>query len=269
MTSNLEKQAEEASVLQSIFEEKFRRLDDDRLEILIEFDLPTSFHIRLDQQTTAIRYLPSISLLIQYHDEYPSESPPAFLLSCFYFSRTALDKLCEKLDGYSFLPGEVCVYDWIERIRQEVSDELVLHRQMPDEKIRSDPRALHAYHWEHAEQVYRKLIEYNDEREQESFRNHLQTCLICTDIIAGQHCVRLRRCAHFYCRSCLDAYVRTRIDNGQFGERLHCPQEECHQPLLPTEIKQIIRDDRFYERYERLTLQHALESMNDILWCPR
>ena len=269
MSSNLEKQAEEISVLQSIFDEKFRRLDAERYEILIEFDLPTLFTIRFDQQSTAIRYLPPFSLFIQYHDEYPSESPPSFLLSCFYFSRTAFQQLCEKLDQQPFLPGEVCVYDWIELIRQEISDELLLCRQMTDEETPTDPRALHAYHGKDAEQIYRKLIDYNEEREQESFRNHLQTCLICAEIVGGEHCLRLRRCGHFYCRSCLDTYVRMTLGDGQFGERLVCPQKECRQPLLPTEIKQIIRDDRLYERYEQFTLKHGLESMTDILWCPR
>ena len=59
------------------------------------------------------------------------------------------------------------------------------------------------------------------------------------------------------------------LDNGQFGERVHCPHNQCQQALLPTEIKQILRDDHLYERHERLTLQQSLESMDDIVWCPR
>jgi hypothetical protein len=59
------------------------------------------------------------------------------------------------------------------------------------------------------------------------------------------------------------------LNNGRFGERLHCPESVCKQPLLPTEVKQILENDELYERYERLTLQHGLELMNDIIWCPR
>ncbi|CAF5068499.1 unnamed protein product, partial [Rotaria sp. Silwood1] len=44
--------------------------------------------------------------------------------------------------------------------------------------------------------------------------------------------------------------------------------DHCKQALLPTEIKQTIQDENLYERYERLTLQHGLESMKDIVWCP-
>jgi hypothetical protein len=59
------------------------------------------------------------------------------------------------------------------------------------------------------------------------------------------------------------------LNNGQFGEKIHCPQNQCQQPLLPTEIRQILQNDQLYERYERLTLQRSLELMNDITWCPR
>jgi hypothetical protein len=59
------------------------------------------------------------------------------------------------------------------------------------------------------------------------------------------------------------------LHNGRFGEKLHCPQNQCQKALLPNEIKQIIQDVHLYQRYERLTLQNALELMNDIIWCPR
>jgi len=59
------------------------------------------------------------------------------------------------------------------------------------------------------------------------------------------------------------------FENGLFGENLHCPQNQCQQSLLPIEIKRLLQNDQLYERYERLTLQHGLELMNDILWCPR
>ena len=102
-----------------------------------------------------------------------------------------------------------------------------------------------------------------------NFRRQLQICCICTDEIPGGSCIRLRRCGHFYCRSCLGSHVRFSLEKGHFGERLCCPQSQCQQALLPTEIKDVIRDSHIYERYERVTLQHGLEAMKDILWCPR
>src|SRR5207249_2777197 len=144
---------------------------------------------------------------------------------------------------------------------------LIFHKKFPEQK--NDPRALNGYTIENAGKIFQYLINYNYEYKEKLFQNQLQICLICADTIPGIECIHLYRCGHFYCRSCLNNYVTMTLENGQFGEKLHCPQTECKQSLLPTEIKQILQNDDLYERYERLTLQHGLELMNDITWCPR
>jgi E3 ubiquitin-protein ligase RNF14 len=266
--TNLEKQAEEMLALQSIFDTKFHLLHDNtQYEISIDFDLIQSFLLRCNNKTSIIHYLPPFSLMIHYHNEYPSDYPPSFLLSCFYFSKISLQNLCQKLDHYSFLKGEVCVYDWIELIKQEITNELILDTKI-DEQLH-DPRVLNGYLAENSDQIYQYLINYNTDQEEKQFQNRLQTCLICTDNIPGIDCIRLHRCGHFYCQSCLNNYVQMTLNNGRFGEKLVCPQTQCQKALLPNEIKQIIQDDQLYQRYERLTLQHALELMNDVIWCPR
>ncbi|CAF1034252.1 unnamed protein product [Rotaria sp. Silwood1] len=265
--TNSENQADEILALQSIFDKKFHLLNENQYEILIEFDLPTSFTIRLKDKISIIQHLPPLSLIINYHDEYPSDDPPSFILSCFYFSKIDLEKLCRKIDHFLFIPGEVCVYDWIVLIKQEITNEFIIRTNFEEQE--NDPRALNGYNIENGEKIFQNLIDYNQRREEELFRNQLQTCSICTDIIPGLDCIRLHRCGHFYCRPCLNHYIRMTFDNGKFGENLHCPQDHCKQVLLPTEIKQTIQNEELYERYERLTLKHGLESMKDIVWCPR
>ncbi|CAF0978966.1 unnamed protein product [Rotaria sp. Silwood1] len=267
MTNNTEKQVDEILVLQSIFDKKFHLLDDNQYEILIDFDLSTSFKIQLNDKISYIKYLPSLTLIIHYHDEYPSDYPPSFIISCFYFSKYDLEKLCQKLDNYLFIKNEVCIYEWIELIKQEINNELILNDQF--QEYINDPRALNGYSFEQAKNIFQYLINYNNECENEYFQKQYQTCLICSDMIPGIDCIRLYRCSHFYCRFCLNNYIQINLENGLFGEKLHCPQYECKQSLLPTEIKQILQNNQLYERYERLTLQHSLELMNDILWCPR
>ncbi|CAF1174523.1 unnamed protein product [Adineta steineri] len=266
--TNSEKQSDEIFALQSIFDKKFRLVNNDQYEISIEFNLNTPIAIQFNNQTAIIQYLPPLTLIIHYHDEYPSNYPPSFILSCFYFSKINLQKLCQKLDNYPFHQGEVCVYDWIELIKLEINNDFIFHTKYQEQE--NDPRALNGYTNENVEKIFQYLINYNHERENEQFQNQLQTCLICTDIIRGLDCIRLHRCRHFYCRSCLNNYIQINLNNGQFGEKIHCPQNECMKSLLPTDIKQILGNNNdLYERYERLTLQHSLELMNDILWCPR
>ncbi|CAF3992658.1 unnamed protein product [Adineta steineri] len=266
--TNLEKQEDEILALQSIFDNKFRLLDENnQYEVLINFDLIEPIVIEFNNKKSLIHYLPSFTLIIHYHDQYPSDYPPSFILSCFYFSKSSLQNLCRKLDNYPFIKSEVCVYDWIELIRQEITNEFTIHTQIDDQL--NDPRALNGFLNENIDQIYQYLINYNNEQEEKQFQKKLQTCLICTDILPGIDCIRLHRCGHFYCQSCLNNYVKMTLGNGKFGEKLVCPQNQCQKALLPNEIKQIINDDHLYQRYEKLTLQHALELMNDIIWCPR
>ncbi|CAF4399834.1 unnamed protein product, partial [Adineta steineri] len=104
--TNSEKQLDEIFALQSIFDKKFRFVNNDQYEISIEFNLNTPIAIQFNNQTAIIQYLPPLTLIIHYHDEYPSNYPPSFILSCFYFSKINLQKLCQKLDNYPFHQGE-------------------------------------------------------------------------------------------------------------------------------------------------------------------
>ncbi|CAF4976587.1 unnamed protein product, partial [Rotaria sp. Silwood1] len=54
--TNGEKQADEILALQSIFDQKFRLMNDNQYEILIEFDLFTSFTIQLDDKISTVQY---------------------------------------------------------------------------------------------------------------------------------------------------------------------------------------------------------------------
>ena len=265
--NNQEKQADEILVLQSIFDKNFHLLDDNnQYEILIDFEFLQSIEIIYNNNKSMIKYLPPFSLIIHYHDEYPSDEPPSFILSCFYFSKYNLEKLCQKLDNYKF-NNDVCVYQWIDLIKQEINDKIIFNNEVFEQK--TDPRALNGYTNNNIEQIFQYLINYNNEYEYKKFQKQLQICLICTDSIPGIDCICLYRCRHFYCKNCLNNYVQMTLNNGQFGEKIRCPQNDCQQSLLPTEIKQILQNEQLYEKYERLTFQHGLELMNDILWCPR
>ena len=266
--TNQDKQVDELLVLESIFETKFRLLhDNNQFEILIDFDLIQPFYLKCNDKKTIIHHLPPFSLIVHYHDQYPSESPPTFFLSCFYFSKIFLQHLGQTLDDYPFIKGEVCVYDWIELIHQQINQELVLDTNS-DEFI-PDPRVSSGYLAREVDQIYQSLINYNNEPENKPSQDHLQTCSICLESISKIDHIHLQRCKHFYCQSCLKRYVQTTIENGRFREKLACPHTQCQETLLPNEIRKILKDNQLYERYERFTLQYALELRDDIMWCPK
>ena len=265
--TNEEKQADEILVLQSIFDKNFRFLDHNQYDVLIQFEFPTPILLIFNNQTSKIQYLPPFTLIIHNHNEYPTIEPPSFILSCFYFSKANLEQLCQKLDDYSF-NNEVCVYDWINIIKQQINNQLIISHNETHSYI-NDPRALNGYTNQNLEQIYQYLITYDFEYEYKEFKKQFHICFICTDMIPGNNCIRLSRCKHVYCRSCLKNYIEINLNNGLFGDKLYCPDNQCKELLIPTEVKELLESAELYERYERLTLEHSLQSMNDIVWCPR
>lgn len=47
-----------------------------------------------------------------------------------------------------------------------------------------------------------------------------------------------------------------------------CPVTGCDSPLIPPILRTIL-DEEVYRRWETLTFQKALDTMEDIHWCPR
>ena len=59
-------------------------------------------------------------------------------------SQSDLQKLCQKLDQYPF-ENEVCVYDWIDLIKHQIDDRLILKMIDVSKEEEEDPRALNGY----------------------------------------------------------------------------------------------------------------------------
>jgi len=76
------------------------------------------------------KYLPPLTLIIDYHDKYSSE---------------------------------VCLYDWIELIKNEINNKIIF--RITFEQQTNDPRALYGYLNENAgKKIFQYLIDYNHKR---------------------------------------------------------------------------------------------------------
>ena len=280
MSNDRQQQQDELSILKSILEKSITDVgrDEDQFEIDIDFQLPSPFLLRLvdesHQISNPIQHLPPLVVTVHFHEHYPSSiDPPTFVLSSCYLSQAHLVQMCQKLDRiWEENISQPIVYQWIECLKEEFlqSHELCLSTitdQIDEEH--DDPRAISTYDSERAGQVYEQLLEYNRTKEDEQFLADYHTCPICfTSNIPGREMIRLYKCHHAYCRSCLCDYARLHINTGSV-EWLLCPDSHCSMGLLPLEVKLAVDNDALYEKYERLSLQKTLEQMQDIVWCPR
>ena len=111
------------------------------------------------------------------------------------------------------------------------------------------------------------LREFNQMKRDEKFNVSLHSCDIClTDKVGGQ-CVEFLGCQHVYCRDCMSGYLSVRITEGAVSN-LNCPTEGCGTQILPNQVSDLVTPE-LYQKYERILLETQLESMADVVLCPR
>lgn len=110
------------------------------------------------------------------------------------------------------------------------------------------------------------------------------SCPICMEDVIGSKCISLVDCEHYVCHDCFSEYCTINIKDGNIN--LKCPTHKCETIIHPSLLKQtlnqvfILNDNNqliviktllkeYYERWEDLTLKRALDTMQDISYCPK
>ena len=83
----------------------------------------------------------------------------------------------------------------------------------------------------------------------------------------GGQCVQFLGCDHVYCKDCMSGYLTVRIGEGAVSN-LNCPTDKCDTQILPNQVLDLVSMD-LYQRYERILLETQLDSMADVVTCPR
>ncbi|XP_074650346.1 E3 ubiquitin-protein ligase RNF14-like [Tubulanus polymorphus] len=265
-------------------------------------ELPTPFYIKLDSDQESkegekseisheVQYLPPIQLNFQFPAEYPSRSPPQFTLSCKWLSLNQLTKLCQKLDEiWDENKGEVILFLWTNLLKNEsieildITSPLNLNnacdktRKNSRDKTNSttsgianadeiipDSRAIqdigcHAY-------LLPTILEYNKQRRRAVFDKTLFTCDVCFAEKFGSLCLQFADCEHVFCDDCMKGFFEVQINEGNV-KALTCPHDKCETQALPWQVKRLVSPELF-QKYDRLLLQVSLDTMTDIVYCPR
>ena len=111
------------------------------------------------------------------------------------------------------------------------------------------------------------LREFNNMKVEEEFSVTLFTCEVCFSDRIGSQCLKFVGCEHVYCRDCMSAYFTEKISSGAVSS-LICPTTGCDVQALPTQVGELV-EASLYSRYEQQLLETQLESMADVVTCPR
>ncbi|KAL3700597.1 hypothetical protein R1sor_018619 [Riccia sorocarpa] len=222
-----------------------------------------------------VQSLPPLRLVYTLPVSYPSHSPPLFTLSCLWLNSSKLSRLCTSLDQlWEAEQGQVVVYSWVEWLKTQTLSSLGISEKLElgpygaggevYRGMESDDRA--ASGCISFESDISRLLRYNEDKKNEEFYTSLHTCYICFSEHLGKDFIRLP-CQHNFCIGCMETLANVHVKEGSVN-KLNCPDTSCRGSIPPYVLKELLEEEVF-QRWDNLVLQRTLDSMVDIVYCPR
>ncbi|XP_069827794.1 E3 ubiquitin-protein ligase RNF14-like [Dendropsophus ebraccatus] len=302
-TEDQEAQRDELLALASIYsEDEFKRAEGNFPggECNLCLELPSDFVISIksnsatnssaDNFEATVLFLPPIVLNIELPLDYPSTTPPNFTLSCKWLSAAQLTLLCQHLDDlWEENKGSVVLFSWIQFLKEETLDYLNIKSpyeievssngvqdwmQSPEKTLTDgvllergalDRRAIQDV--QSVPALIKYILDFSRAQQKKTFDRKPFSCNICLMERLGSECTHFKPCQHVYCNTCLKDYYEVQIKDGQVSS-LNCPEPECTSVATPAQVKDLV-GEQLFSRYDDLLLQLGLDSMADVVYCPR
>ncbi|XP_039270841.2 E3 ubiquitin-protein ligase RNF14-like [Styela clava] len=225
--------------------------------------------------THQISYLPPVNLNFIFPSDYPSRNPPKITLTCVWLDRSQLSNVCGKLDEiWEEQQGQEILYTWFQFLQEDLlnflglAEEILINQEKMNEKRKMkelDHRVMQDVG--RFSDILPFVLEYDEMQMKKAFDNTIFDCNVCFSEKYGKNCIQFKDCGHVYCVDCIKSYFDLQIKEGNM-KALICPEHKCDSQAYPAQIKELVSNEDF-ERYEKMLFQTTLDTMNDIMYCPR
>uniref|UniRef100_A0A0E0DHS0 RBR-type E3 ubiquitin transferase n=1 Tax=Oryza meridionalis TaxID=40149 RepID=A0A0E0DHS0_9ORYZ len=218
-----------------------------------------------------VEHLPPILLTCLLPSPYPSHQPPLFTISAEWMNKMMVSSLCQMLDTvWEEQKGMEVTYQWAQWLQSSslshlgFASEIVLSSDSAYDHEHGDKRALS--HNAAPDVIIPRMMRWNDDKCHEAFLRAIHDCMICFSEFPGTDFVKLP-CHHFFCLKCMQTYCKMHVKEGTVVKLL-CPDTKCGVVVPPNILKRLLGEEEF-ERWEGLLLRRTLDSMSDVVYCPR
>ncbi|UJR14050.1 hypothetical protein I4U23_001047 [Adineta vaga] len=273
-STDIEIQRDELDALASILDETALEIDKDVKTtsgtIGVEVTLPDEFYIEYHtNQRRRVQYLPPIFLRFTLPNDYPSVSPPSYQLECIWMTDEQLQVVKENLNNlWLDNSNDPILFLWYTSLNAQTLDWLNLNTTLDLTQSFSSTISTSVKPRLTSTQVAATISNYERERKLILLSRTITTCPVCIDEVYGTDCFSCYACSGVACKSCIKSFLETIINDGQV-KSITCPIDaSCKIELTPAQIASVVDKETFH-RYDRLLFQLTIDSMDDIIYCPR
>lgn len=285
LDEDIEAQEDELTALTTIYDSDILQIDANEGDIsssgliTIHLDLPQPFTVQFDKKLIDVVHLPPIIFNFQLVSNYPSVNPPSYTITCKWLTLEQLTKLCNTLDNiWIENRNEVILFHWISFLKDDAYDFLgiqsplnlssvVVNKCSQYSVLYSDVDKRVIQDISSQDKLMPCILDYNTQRTAYVYAITLYNCQVCFAEKLGKQCMQFATCNHVFCNDCMKGYFNVLIDEGDV-RGLKCPENKCESIALPLQIQSLVTEAQ-YNRYDRLLLQSTLDTMTDVIYCPR
>jgi len=203
-----------------------------------------------------LRFIPLFRIRIFFPFSYPKVTPPIMHFTSNWLGPKYLSQLQNQLENM-WSTSQLIVFEWINYIQQDFLESLDF---IKDRRI-TLPKS------NNYNNMIEYLVQFDAEKDKQEFNNSQVICDICMATSPGTNFVRLPGCKHYCCKACYISYMESLILGGKISQ-ICCFTDGCKKQISDVVLKNTLPED-LYEKYETFSLNKALETFEDVAWCPQ